>query len=103
MKKTSGLGFAVWINWIFFVVFLALAAGSVWAIMRQEGISQNTEILAIAIVLLVTLIPAVVFLNNAILFGKISKENLVTSKSASQQASVSASQAAEENFKNIKY
>ena len=75
MKKTSGLGFAVWINWVFFVIFLIVAAGAVWAILGQKDTSQNTEILAIAIVLLVTLIPAAIFLNNAILFGRISREN----------------------------
>lgn len=75
MKKTSGLGFAIWINSIFFVLFLALAGFAVWAVLNQSDAPQITKLQAISVLLLVTFVPAVIFLNNAILFGKIAKQN----------------------------
>ena len=74
MKKTSGLSFAIWINSIYFVMFLALAGFTIWAILGQNDSPSNIKTVAIALLLFFTLLPSLVFLNNSILFRRISKQ-----------------------------
>jgi len=74
MKKTSGLGFAIWINSIFFVLFFLLSGFAIWAVLGQADSPNNIKLVAIALLLFFTLIPSLIFLNNSILFRRISKQ-----------------------------
>jgi len=75
MNKVSGLGFAVWINWLFFILLVAIAGVVGWAIFNQNDSSQTTKIQALIILTAAVLLPAVIFMMNAILLGKISKKD----------------------------
>jgi hypothetical protein len=79
MKKTSGLSFAVWINWIFFSLFMLFAFGAAWAIYDQQNAARAAKIEALLILLFAVVLPAVIFMINAIILRKISTDDPVIS------------------------
>lgn len=81
MRKTSGLSFAVWVNWIFFSLYIIFSGFAAWAIFNQKDTALIAKIEALTILLLVLVLPAIIFMINAILFRKISRENSTSDRS----------------------
>lgn len=79
MKKSTGLSFSVWINWTFFGLFFVLSVLTFWAILGQKNVVMAMRIQELAVLLFAAILPAIVFLINAVLFKQISKDK-TTSK-----------------------
>ena len=88
MNKISGLSFAVWINWIFFSLFMLFACGAAWAIYEQQATARTAKIEAILILLFAVVLPAVIFMINAIIMRKISTADPVISTRESGRQSL---------------